>query len=183
MSNQKQTPPDQFKWPLLEKPARVGGGTFGKGVSSRIVVEAAQRLYDYEGSRASMTPEQRQEAEANRRKLWDMINGAPQQPAHEPVAWIEHGLVEAGDGLVWEMGTVGHYTPLYTAPPPATPAPHQPLVVQEPVGVVESAVQGCNGFHVKLRPGQDTPRIGTKLYAAPPVVQWTAADDTEVGEV
>lgn len=36
--------------------------------------------------------------------------------SNEPVAWIEHGLVEAPDGLVWERGTVGHYTPLYTHP-------------------------------------------------------------------
>jgi hypothetical protein len=35
----------------------------------------------------------------------------------EPVAWIEHGLVEAPDGLVWEKRSVGYYTPLYTHPP------------------------------------------------------------------
>jgi len=41
--------------------------------------------------------------------------------SNEPVAWIEHGLVEAHDGLVWEKGSVGHYTALYTAPTPRKP--------------------------------------------------------------
>jgi hypothetical protein len=40
-----------------------------------------------------------------------------QQEQAEPVAWIEHGLVEAPDGLVWEKRSVGYYTPLYTPPP------------------------------------------------------------------
>jgi hypothetical protein len=34
-------------WPKLTKPARVGNGTFGIGVSARLVVEAAQRLHQY----------------------------------------------------------------------------------------------------------------------------------------
>ena len=37
----------QFDWPKLEKPALVSAGTFGVGVSSRLVVEAAQRQYEY----------------------------------------------------------------------------------------------------------------------------------------
>jgi len=41
----------------------------------------------------------------------------PEQEQAEPVAWIEHGLVEAPDGLVWEKRSVGYYTPLYTHPP------------------------------------------------------------------
>ena len=32
-------------WPKVEKPAKVAGTRFGTGVSSRLVVEAAQRLY------------------------------------------------------------------------------------------------------------------------------------------
>lgn len=31
------------KWPRLERPAKVGATRFGVGVSSRLVVEAAQR--------------------------------------------------------------------------------------------------------------------------------------------
>ncbi|RQG01189.1 hypothetical protein IPC215_30420 [Pseudomonas aeruginosa] len=37
-------------WPKLEKPAQVGGGRFSAGVSSRLVVEAAQRLYEFEST-------------------------------------------------------------------------------------------------------------------------------------
>lgn len=40
--------PAGFEWPTLEKPAKVGAGTFCVGVSTRQVVEAAQRLYQYE---------------------------------------------------------------------------------------------------------------------------------------
>lgn len=40
------------QWPKLEKPAMVGAGRFSAGVSSRLVVEAAQRHYGYE-----VTPE------------------------------------------------------------------------------------------------------------------------------
>lgn len=43
-------------WPKLEKPAQVGGVRFSAGVSSRLVVEAAQRLYEFES-----TPEQEAE--------------------------------------------------------------------------------------------------------------------------
>lgn len=39
----------------------------------------------------------------------------------QPVAWIERGLIEAPDALVWERGPVGDYTPLYTAPPQRQP--------------------------------------------------------------
>lgn len=35
-------------WPKLDKPAKVGPGRFQVGVSSRLVVEAAQRQYKYE---------------------------------------------------------------------------------------------------------------------------------------
>lgn len=36
------------QWPKLEKPAMVGASRFSAGVSSRLVVEAAQRHYEYE---------------------------------------------------------------------------------------------------------------------------------------
>ena len=62
-------------WPKLDKPARVGAGTFGVGVSSRLVVEAAQRAHQYAGEHRDLTPEQAREAERNRRKLWDRLNG------------------------------------------------------------------------------------------------------------
>jgi hypothetical protein len=62
-------------WPKLTKPARVGNGTFGVGVSSRLVVEAAQRQHEYREEEGARTPEQAREAERNRRKAWDMLNG------------------------------------------------------------------------------------------------------------
>ncbi|MCL9653540.1 hypothetical protein L2088_02375 [Pseudomonas protegens] len=40
------------QWPKLEKPAKVGAGRFSAGISTRLVVEAAQRHYEYE-----VTPE------------------------------------------------------------------------------------------------------------------------------
>lgn len=48
-------PVDQA-WPKLDRPAKVGGGRFQAGVSTQLVVEAAQRLYEYE-----VTPEKEAE--------------------------------------------------------------------------------------------------------------------------
>lgn len=62
-------------WPMLEKPARVGNGTFGVGVSARLVVEAAQRQHVYAEEEGRLTDEQARQHERNRRKLWDMVNG------------------------------------------------------------------------------------------------------------
>jgi len=69
-------------WPKLEKPATVGAGTFGVGVSSRLVVEAAQRAYKYKRENDACTKEEMQADEARRRSVWDMIHGAlSAQPA------------------------------------------------------------------------------------------------------
>lgn len=46
----------EHTWPKLTKPAKVGGGRFQAGVSTQLVVEAAQRLYEYE-----VTPEKEAE--------------------------------------------------------------------------------------------------------------------------
>ncbi len=62
-------------WPKLTKPARVGNGTFGVGVSARLVVEAAQRQHEYRQEEAARTPDQAREAERLRRQAWDMLNG------------------------------------------------------------------------------------------------------------
>jgi hypothetical protein len=51
------------------------------------------------------------------------VCGKIAQQEQGPVAWIEHGLVEAPDGLVWEKRSVGYYTPLYTHPPRREPEP------------------------------------------------------------
>ncbi|RTS82225.1 zinc ribbon domain-containing protein [Pseudomonas aeruginosa] len=67
------------RWPKLEQPAKVGGVRFSAGVSSRLVVEAAQRLYEFES-----TPEQEAERierlQAFREQL-DPLNLAPHAKA------------------------------------------------------------------------------------------------------
>lgn len=78
----------------LDKPARVGHGTFGIGVQTRLVVEAAQRAFETEVRIQALTPEQRVEQERNRRALWDMIHGPLSAPAQEhattgPEKWID----------------------------------------------------------------------------------------------
>ncbi|EPB5738910.1 hypothetical protein ACRQNN_003504 [Pseudomonas aeruginosa] len=66
-------------WPKLEHPAKVGGVRFSAGVSSRLVVEAAQRLNEFES-----TPEQEAERierlQAFREQL-DPLNLAPHAEA------------------------------------------------------------------------------------------------------
>ncbi|EPF5011088.1 hypothetical protein ACSSFO_005592 [Pseudomonas aeruginosa] len=66
-------------WPKLEQPAKVGGVRFSAGVSSRLVVEAAQRLYKFES-----TPEKEAERierlQAFREQL-DPLNLAPHAEA------------------------------------------------------------------------------------------------------
>jgi hypothetical protein len=69
--------PVQEGWPKLDKPAHIGTGSFGKGVSAQLVIEAAQRLYEMKQREEVKTDEQLQIDEANRRALWDMIHGAP----------------------------------------------------------------------------------------------------------
>lgn len=66
-------------WPRLDKPARVGNGTFGVGVSARLVVEAAQRQHEYAEQEGRLTDEQARERERNRRRLWNIINGDPNE--------------------------------------------------------------------------------------------------------
>lgn len=80
-TNAGEAAPVAFEWPKLEKPARAGGGVFRAGVSSRFVVEAAQRLYEASEVDRTRTPEEMQEDERKRRSLWDMIHGSPHPPA------------------------------------------------------------------------------------------------------
>ena len=83
-------PAQQPEWPNLDRPARVGGGLFGVGVTARYVVAAAQRAHEEHLRVATLTHEQMMEEERSRRNLWDLVHGpieADQQA--EPVAWIE----------------------------------------------------------------------------------------------
>jgi hypothetical protein len=74
-------------WPPLAQTARVGNGTFNAGVSSRLVIEAAQRQHTYAEEEGRLTGEQARQHEKNRRKLWDMVNG--------PLANCDHRDTEA----------------------------------------------------------------------------------------
>jgi hypothetical protein len=77
-------------WPKLEKPATVGAATFGVGVSTHLVVDAAQRAFKFKSEQAAATREEMQEEEARRRKVWDMIHGAPADLAAQAVPdWNE----------------------------------------------------------------------------------------------
>ena len=68
---------DEDGWPKLDRPAKVGGVSFGRGASTRLVVDCAQRLHDMHAADAVKTREQHAIDERNRRMLWDMLNGGP----------------------------------------------------------------------------------------------------------
>ncbi|MFW4573958.1 hypothetical protein ACOAP4_26350, partial [Pseudomonas aeruginosa] len=93
-------------WPKLEKPAQVGGGRFSAGVSSRLVVEAAQRLYEFES-----TPEKEAERierlQAFREKL-DPLNLAPHAKAFNeaPAEALkpEQAEAERPEVVAWRYG-------------------------------------------------------------------------------
>lgn len=87
-------PAAQAVEPLLDKPASIGGGTFGKGVPVRLLVAAAQRQYERKQQEAVQTPEERVEEERRRRGLWDMLNG-PLGLAHPQQAADERGTLTA----------------------------------------------------------------------------------------
>lgn len=79
----EQAAPTDPEWPKLDKPASIGGGSFGKGVSSRLLVEAAQRLYERNQAERTKTPEERVADEVNRRALWEMLHGPLAAHPHE----------------------------------------------------------------------------------------------------
>ncbi|MER0875307.1 hypothetical protein AAA545_06405 [Pseudomonas aeruginosa] len=100
-------------WPKLEQPAKVGGVRFSAGVSSRLVVEAAQRLYEFE-----VTPEK--EAERIERlqaflEQLDPLNLAPHAEAFNeaPAEALKPEQAEAERPEVvawsnWKVGTRSH---------------------------------------------------------------------------
>lgn len=75
-----------FEWPRLDRSAKVGATCFHKGVSSRLVIEAAQRQYDYDA-----TPEK----EAERKAKFVNFRKEVLQPALDAA-----GLVKALEELV-----------------------------------------------------------------------------------
>lgn len=96
-------------WPKLEQPAKVGGVRFSAGVSSRLVVEAAQRLYEFES-----TPEQEAERierlQAFREQL-DPLNLAPHAEAFNeaPAEALKPEQAEAERPEVVAYRTVGRH--------------------------------------------------------------------------
>ncbi len=106
-TNAGEAAPVAFEWPKLDKPARAGGGVFRAGVSSRFVVEAAQRLYAASEVDRNRTPEEMQDDERKRRSLWDMIHGSPHPPAvHGQSASTEVYLVLRNSGGLSKRETV-----------------------------------------------------------------------------
>lgn len=83
-----------FEWPRLDRPAKVGAVRFGQGVSSRLVVEAAQRQYEYD-----VTPEKEAERIA---KFADF-----RKEVLQPVL-AAAGLVEALEQCVTSMIDSGY---------------------------------------------------------------------------
>ena len=73
----QQAPAEQepSEWPKLDRPALVGSTRFNKGVSSRLVVECAQRRYEFE-----VTPEKEAKRITESRALLDnfLAQAAPQ---------------------------------------------------------------------------------------------------------
>ncbi|EOE6906643.1 hypothetical protein L4643_002446 [Pseudomonas aeruginosa] len=96
-------------WPKLEKPAQVGAIRFRAGLSSRLVVEAAQRLYEFES-----TPEKEAERierlQAFREQL-DPFNLAPHAEAFNeaPAEALKPEQAEAERPVVvgYRSGTSG----------------------------------------------------------------------------
>jgi len=88
-------------WPKLEQPAKVGGVRFSAGVSSRLVVEAAQRLYEFES-----TPEKEAERierlQAFREQL-DPLNLAPHAEAFNeaPAEVLKPEQAERPEVVAW----------------------------------------------------------------------------------
>ena len=59
----------------LTAKAKVGHITFGKGVSERLVIDAAIRAAERHAEQEALTPEQLTQQERDRRALWDVMNG------------------------------------------------------------------------------------------------------------
>ncbi|NTT95266.1 LysM peptidoglycan-binding domain-containing protein [Pseudomonas aeruginosa] len=156
-------------WPKLEQPAKVGGVRFSAGVSSRLVVEAAQRLYEFES-----TPEQEAERierlQAFREQL-DPLNLAPhaeafnEAPAEalksdqaeaerpEVVAWQYRVTAGPQTGWsLWHPGKGEEFERSYTVErrPLMTVAQHERIVAQ-----LHDALDESDGDRWKLRSERD----------------------------
>ncbi|MEJ3609893.1 hypothetical protein VQ060_00160 [Pseudomonas sp. KBN06P05117] len=149
-------------WPKLEQPAKVGGVRFSAGVSSRLVVEAAQRLYEFES-----TPEKEAERierlQAFREQL-DPLNLAPHAKAFNeaPAEALKPEQAEAERpevvGVRYEDGTILSAEDCGTAlevcakvqTPLMTVAQHERITAQ-----LHDALDESDGDRWKLRSERD----------------------------
>ncbi|MBA5719568.1 hypothetical protein, partial [Pseudomonas aeruginosa] len=94
-------------WPKLEQPAKVGGVRFSAGVSSRLVVEAAQRLYEFE-STPEKEAERIEQLQAFREQL-DPLNLAPHAEAFNeaPDEALRPEQAEAERSALWAVHAQG----------------------------------------------------------------------------
>ncbi|HGA2734350.1 TPA: hypothetical protein ACIR09_005391, partial [Pseudomonas aeruginosa] len=94
-------------WPKLEKPAQVGAVRFSAGVSSRLVVEAAQRLYEFE-STLEKEAERIERLQAFREQL-DPFNLATHAEAFNeaPAEALKPGQAERPEVVAWRYGFSG----------------------------------------------------------------------------
>ncbi|EMO5084395.1 hypothetical protein RZM82_002714 [Pseudomonas aeruginosa] len=87
-------------WPKLKQPAKVGGVRFSAGVSSRLVVEAAQRLYEFESTPEKeaerIDPEQEsvEQAGGDERVIGWRERILAAHPNSDPGFWTDALLVE-----------------------------------------------------------------------------------------
>ncbi|HFK1846072.1 hypothetical protein [Pseudomonas aeruginosa] len=127
-------------WPKLEQPAKVGGVRFSAGVSSRLVVEAAQRLYEFES-----TPEKEAERierlQAFREQCFEPLGTefskvlSDNLPELLSTAQAEHAEAEAERPEVVGSAWRNIYNNGFDHVAPFPPAPGGP-VVDEPLMTV-----------------------------------------------
>lgn len=83
--------------------AKVGHITFGKGVSERLVIDAAIRAAERHAEQEALTPEQLTQQEQDRRALWDMMNG-PLDAAEKPASKSPDGCGCCGKRGIGKCG-------------------------------------------------------------------------------
>ncbi|SQC96553.1 Uncharacterised protein [Pseudomonas aeruginosa] len=156
-------------WPKLEQPAKVGGVRFSAGVSSRLVVEAAQRLYEFES-----TPEQEAERierlQAFREQL-DPLNLAPHAKAFNeaPAEALKSEQAEAElekqepVGEVRESG--GTLTAVIVRHSYATKLPVGTKLYAAPVALAQHSVP--DGFREKFKQCMELAFAEIAYYVSP----------------
>ncbi len=123
--------PEPSGWPVLDKPAQVGGARFNAGVSSRLVVECAHR------HAAERTPETEAKRIARADAALAMLRGEPsvwrpieEAPKDGRAALIfDHGFYYLGAftsiGHWYDTGLVRRFPTHYMSLPPAPEADHE----------------------------------------------------------